>query len=92
MNPENVDRLGRADGLTGEVEGGVPGDIQALRWLSKVRKSCREGVKGKKAADHRPWGMGTTYRRFPSISPGPAPLPQGEGAEECRVGKYSKQR
>ena len=41
LNPENVDGLRGAHGLTGEVEGRVSGDIHALRLPRKVRKSCR---------------------------------------------------
>lgn len=44
LNPENVDGLRRAHGLTGKVEGRVPCDIHALRLSSKVRKSCGERV------------------------------------------------
>lgn len=42
MNPEDIDRLRRAHGLAGEVEGCISGDIYTLRLLNKVRESCRE--------------------------------------------------
>lgn len=70
LNPENVDRLGWAHGLTGEVEGCISGDIHALGLPSEVRKSCRGRVKRKKVADPPALrGMRTTdfltFRQFP---------------------------
>lgn len=53
LNPGDADGLGRAHGLTGEVEGSVSGDIHALGLPGKVGKSCQGTVKGRTVSNQQ---------------------------------------